>query len=166
MPGRIKAGEGSLIGNSGEHYVLAELLKRGIIAAMTPRNTPAFDILATNGKESVRIRVKTKSEEYKDYQWNLKKDGVIFRLLSRKNDFVVLVNIKKSDSRPDFHIVPTVKVDSWIKASFRKWLETPGRHGRHHDPENKKRNLPSGTYERQLKQYKDKWDSIWQASQR
>ena len=166
MPGRIKAGEGSLIGNSGEHYVLAELLKRGIIAAMTPRNTPAFDILATNGKESARIRVKTKSEQFKDYQWNLKKDDVIFRYLSRESDFVVLVNIKNSDSRPDFYIIPTSRVDSWLKGSFRKWVKTPGRHGRRHNPENKKRNLPSGTYERQLKQYKDKWDSIWQANQR
>ena len=30
MTGRVKAGEGSLIGNAGEHYVMAELLKRGI----------------------------------------------------------------------------------------------------------------------------------------
>jgi hypothetical protein len=34
MKGRIKAGEGSLIGNAGEHYVMAELLKRGIVAAL------------------------------------------------------------------------------------------------------------------------------------
>ncbi len=47
--GKIKAGLGSLIGNTGEHYVIAELLKRGIIAAQTPRNAIAFDILATNG---------------------------------------------------------------------------------------------------------------------
>ena len=44
--GRIKAGEGSLIGNAGEFYVVAELLKRGVIAALVPRNTPAVDVLA------------------------------------------------------------------------------------------------------------------------
>jgi hypothetical protein len=37
----------SLIGNAGEYYVVAELLKRGVIAALAPRNAPAFDILAT-----------------------------------------------------------------------------------------------------------------------
>ncbi len=55
MPGRIKAGEGTLIGNAGEYYVVAELLKRGVLAALAPRNAPAFDILAVKG--SVRYRV-------------------------------------------------------------------------------------------------------------
>jgi len=31
--GKIKSGLGTLIGNAGEYYVVAELLKRGIIAA-------------------------------------------------------------------------------------------------------------------------------------
>ena len=46
MPGRIKAGEGTLIGNAGEFYVAAELLKRGIIAALAPRNAHSLDIVA------------------------------------------------------------------------------------------------------------------------
>lgn len=83
MPGRIKAGEGTLIGNAGEYYVVAELLKRGIIAALAPRNSPAFDILATNSERTVRIRVKTKSSEYSDWQWNAKKDDSIFRCWQR-----------------------------------------------------------------------------------
>ena len=64
MSGRIKAGEGSLIGNAGEYYVVAELLKRSVVAALAPRNTPSFDILAIKGNRSARIRVKTKSAEY------------------------------------------------------------------------------------------------------
>ncbi|MFP4642305.1 MAG: hypothetical protein ACLFPU_09060 [Dehalococcoidia bacterium] len=36
MTGRIKAGKGSLIGDAGEYYVMAELLKQGIIAALAP----------------------------------------------------------------------------------------------------------------------------------
>ena len=53
MAGRIKSGEGTLIGNAGEFYVAAELLKRGVIAALAPRNAPTFDILATKGKKMV-----------------------------------------------------------------------------------------------------------------
>ena len=44
MPGKIKSGEGTLIGNAGEYYVVAKLLRQGKIAALAPRNTPAFDI--------------------------------------------------------------------------------------------------------------------------
>ena len=46
MKGQVKAGKGTLVGNAGEYYVMAELLKRGIIAALAPRNSPSFDILA------------------------------------------------------------------------------------------------------------------------
>lgn len=93
MTGRIKSGEGTLIGNAGEFYVAAELLKRGVVAALAPRNAPGFDILAAKGKKTIRVRVKTKSSEYTDWQWVVKKDGSIFRGLSRKNDFTVLVNL-------------------------------------------------------------------------
>jgi len=64
MSGKIKAGEGGLIGNAGEFYVMAELLKRGVIAGLTPRNARAFDILATKDNKTVKIRVKTKSQEF------------------------------------------------------------------------------------------------------
>lgn len=75
MNGKIKAGLGALIGNAGEYYVMAELLKRDIIAALAPRNAPGFDILATKGVKTVRIRVKTKSENYDIWQYSAKKDG-------------------------------------------------------------------------------------------
>jgi hypothetical protein len=32
MPGQITQGLGTLIGNAGEYYVVAELLSRGVIA--------------------------------------------------------------------------------------------------------------------------------------
>ena len=80
MSGQIKAGLGSLIGNAGEYYVVAELLKRGVIAALAPRNSPAFDILATKNARTVRIRVKTKTEKYDVWQWAIKKDETILIL--------------------------------------------------------------------------------------
>jgi len=61
MVGQI--GKRIFIGSAGEYYVMAELLKRGIISALAPRNTPVFDILAVKGKSSIKIRVKTKSQE-------------------------------------------------------------------------------------------------------
>jgi hypothetical protein len=38
--GKIKDGLGTLIGNAGEHYVMAELLKRGVITVLAPRYEP------------------------------------------------------------------------------------------------------------------------------
>ena len=161
MAGRIKAGEGALIGNAGEYYVMAELLKRGIIAALAPRNAPAFDILATNGTRSVKIRVKTKSHEYSDWQWMAKTDGSVFRNLSRKGDFTVLVNLAMELKDLKYYVVPTHKIDKLLRDDFEKWVNTPGKYGQPHDPTNRKRNLGEDRYASELCKYLNKWETLW-----
>ena len=120
MKGRIKAGEGARIGNAGEYYVVAELLKRGIVATLAPRNAPSFDILATKENRTVRIRVKTKSQEYSDWQWVAKKDGSIFRNLSEDGDFTVLVDLAMETKDLKFYVVPTYQIEAWLKEDFEK----------------------------------------------
>ena len=38
----------SMIGNAGEYYVCAELCRRNILALITPKNNPLFDIVASD----------------------------------------------------------------------------------------------------------------------
>lgn len=159
MAGRIKSGEGTLIGNAGEFYVAAELLKQGVIAAMAPRNAPAFDIIATKGNKTVRVRVKTKSAEYTDWQWMVKKDGKIFRDLSESNDFTVLVNLTKETKDLTFFIVPTSVINNWLVDDFNEWVITPGKNGRPHDKTNKKRNLRESPS--RLTPYLYNWEIMW-----
>src|ERR1041384_1141929 len=127
MTGKIKAGLGSFIGNAGEHYVVAELLKRDAVAALAPRNAPAFDILASRADRVVRLRVKTKSEQYDMWQWNAKDDGTVFRQLSKHNDFTVLVNLTQDHHKLRFFVVPTITVNKWLMADFKEWLRAPGK---------------------------------------
>ena len=162
MPGRIKAGEGTLIGNAGEYYVMAELLKRGIVAALAPRNAPAFDILATKEGKTARIRVKTKSEDYEVWQWAVKKDGSIFRQLAEKGDFTVLVNLTSRTQNLEFFIIPTYLLNQWLLAIFKKWLDTPGKRGRGRSKTNPKRNLNRRQFAEQIEKYLDTWDILWQ----
>ena len=162
MTGRIKAGEGGLIGSAGEFYVMAELLKRGIVAGLTPRNTMSFDILATNKNRNVRVRVKTKSQEYSDWQWAVKKDGSIFRDLSEDSDFTVLVDLAMDTKELKFYIMPTHKINEILKNDFDEWVRTPGRNGRPHDPKNKKRHLGQIRNADSLEGTLNNWDSIWE----
>ncbi len=53
--GRNKRGEGVLIGDTGEYAVMSESLKQSVVAALAPRKTPWFDILATKGERTVRL---------------------------------------------------------------------------------------------------------------
>ncbi len=161
MKGRIKAGEGGLIGNAGEYYVIAELLKRGIVAALAPRNAPAFDILATRGNRTVRIRVKTKSQECPIWQYSVKKDGSIFRNLSKHRDFTVLVDLAMATKDLKFYIVSTCRINKLLNKDFEEWVNTPGKNNRPHDPENKKRNLSQEKYARELSTYLNQWEKLW-----
>ena len=38
----------SMIGNAGEYYVCAELCRRNILALITPKNIPLFDVVASD----------------------------------------------------------------------------------------------------------------------
>jgi len=162
MPGRIKSGEGTLIGNAGEYFVTAELLKRGVIAALAPRNAPAFDILATDRERTVKIRVKTKTAEYDIWQWSIKKDGNIFRFLQDQGDFTVLVNLTKETKDMDYFIVPTTLLNQWLIEDFENWLATPGKNGQARASNNPKRNLNYPKYEDRLKRYRNNWGSLWE----
>ena len=92
----------SMIGNAGEYYVCAELCRRNILALITPKNNPLFDIVAFDpeGKRSVQIQVKTMSISNKQ-GWKL---GV--NMAEKHNNpklFVVLVNMH--DEKPnDYYI--------------------------------------------------------------
>jgi len=161
MSGKIKAGLGGLIGNSGEHYVMAELLKRDVIAALAPRNAPGFDILATKGEQTVRIRVKTKSENYDVWQYSAKKDGSIFRDLSGKDDFSVLVHLAIDHRDMMYFVIPTLLINNWLEKDFKEWLATPGKGGRPHSPTNPKRNLKYEQYRGEIEKFRNNWENLW-----
>jgi len=160
-PGKIKSGLGTLIGNAGEYYVMAELLKRGVVAGLMPRNAPSFDILATRGDRTVRIRVKTKSAQYDNWRWIVKKDKTLFRELSREGDFTVLVNLADDTKDLEFFVVPTHEVNEWLRDDFERWRKTPGRGGRQHDPENPMRALLYSKEAKRLEPHRNAWDSLW-----
>jgi hypothetical protein len=162
MKGKIKAGEGTLIGNAGEYYVMAELLKRGIVAALAPRNAPSFDILATRVNRTIKIRVKTKSQEYSIWQWSVKKDSSIFRDLSEDEDFTVLVDLAMETKDLKFYVVPTCRIDVWLKKDFEEWVRIPGKNNRPHNPTNKKRSLSQEKYARELSKYFNQWEKLWE----
>ena len=166
MKGRIKAGEGALIGNAGEYYVVAELLKRGIVAALAPRNAPSFDILATRNNRTVKVRVKTKSQEYPIWQYSVKKDGSIFRDLSKDGDFTVLVDLAMETKNLKFYVVQTYQINEWLKKDFKEWVSTPGKKNQPHNPANKKRNLSQEKYARELSKCLNKWEKLWEKKTR
>ena len=161
MPDRARKGLGTLVGNAGEYFVMGELLRREWVAALAPRNAPAFDILATRGGRTVRIRVKTRSAAKADkWQWNAKADGTTFPELGDPNsDFTVLVTLPEGPhERPAYYVVPTASVDDrlmWRQAEFEK---------RGGSPENRHRCLILKEDVDWLADCEDAWDKLWETS--
>jgi hypothetical protein len=161
MKGQVKAGKGTLVGNAGEYYVMAELLKRGIVAALAPRNSPSFDILAAIRDRTIRIRVKTKSEEYNSWQWMAKADGLIFREIQDNDDFTILVNLTADTANLEYYIVPTKILNEWLIEDFNRWVNHPGAKGQQRNPENRFRAFGCSSNLEKLCVYKNKWEILW-----
>lgn len=140
-----------LVGVSGEYFVAAELSRRGYVASITLRNTRGIDILATNADatRSVSIQVKTNHGKNKDWILNQKAEAYQSKTL-----FYVFVNLKGSNQRPDYHVVPCKVVADYIKRNHRAWLEKPNRTGKPHRDQNIRK------FQDPANKYRDRWDLL------
>jgi hypothetical protein len=146
-----------LIGNAGEHLVVGELLRRGIIAGLMPRGMVAYDILArTPAGRDLRIRVKTRSSG--GWQYSLHSDGALFRDLRPGDDWSALVDVGTPPAPPAYWILPTEKVRELLMADHTGWLATLDKKG-----QRRKTNTRPVLMERrvpQLAQYREAWAAL------
>ena len=117
----------NLVGTAGEYYVCAELCRHGILAVLTPKNNPLFDVIATaiDGLRSVTIQVKTRSMHNK-LGWKLGVD--IATTDKAKGQFIVLVNLHK-ESLPDFYVYTPEDLAVKVQSVYEKYISTPKRDG-------------------------------------
>jgi hypothetical protein len=117
----------NLIGASGEFYVCAELCRQGVLAVLTPKNNPHFDVVASSpdGRRSVTLQVKTRSVENK-LGWKLGVD--ISDPQRSKGQFVVLANLH-GDMLPDFYVYTPHELASKVSAVYEKYINIPKRDG-------------------------------------
>lgn len=137
-----------LIGAAGEHYVLAELIKRGVIAAKAPEGSPNMDIVTTDleGNRLVALQVKTRRDRGNDKGWHMKAKH---ETISSEKLFYVFVDVGAEPlDTVQFYIVPSEVVAYVIRTSHAIWLHSPGRNGRTHNDSDMRRLKPAyGPYE-------------------
>jgi len=155
------SGKHVFTGNTGEYLVVGELLRRGIVAALAPRNTPDFDVLATRGDRSANIRVKTKSPASKSWVWRKHADGSVFGPVVARNDFLAVVDLPKPPESPKYFIVTTKEMDALLTVAFENWKTTPGMNGKPHSADNWERRFGyEATHHKQLGQHENDWQVI------
>lgn len=114
-------------GMAGEYFVCAELCKHNILALLTPKNNPLFDVVATDplGKNSVSIQVKTMGIENKQ-GWKLGTD-----IAAKKGNprlFVVLVNLKDNEPN-DYYVFQYDLLSDRVNEIYKDYLSQKKRDG-------------------------------------
>lgn len=139
----------SLTGAAGEHYVMAELLRRGFIAALAPQGVPNMDIVVADptGAQLCAVQVKARLDRSGDGGWYMthKHESVKGSRL-----FYCFVNFGvPEDVVPPTYIIPAVKVAEVLSKVHPLWLEAPGAKGQGRRDSNIRRLIPD--YGRVLK---------------
>jgi hypothetical protein len=127
-PDRKLRAVNNITGVSGEYFAAAELSRRGWIAVLTLKNTPNIDLIATtpDGKRTVNFQVKTRSIANRR-GWILNKG--IETIVPGNNFYIVFVDLRGIDSKPDYYIIPKNRFAKWISKGHQDWLAAPGRKG-------------------------------------
>ena len=116
----------NLVGVTGEYFVCAELGKRGILALLTPKNNPLFDIVAVapDASKTVTLQVKTMSEHNKE-GWKLGTD--ICQRKHNPNLFTVLVNLKGTEI--DYYIYEYDILSEKVENFYSEYINKPKKDG-------------------------------------
>lgn len=120
------------IGRMGELVVELELLARGWLVGnfnATTANSAGWDIFATKGARSVKIRVKAKRPGTSSFAWSKKRTGRVFELIDGdRDDFVAGVSFAAAGP-PAVYVLPSALVQDELLSSSAAWLAGEKRGG-------------------------------------
>ncbi|HTM78915.1 MAG TPA: hypothetical protein VL133_14975 [Devosia sp.] len=119
----------TVLGAAGEHYVMCQLLRRGLIAALAPVGVPNCDIVVTDeiGDRLCAVQVKTRVEKGSDGGWHM---GKKHETISSPRLFYTFLDFGKTLVDPPVcYVIPSSVVADVIKQAHQVWLVTPGHKG-------------------------------------
>ncbi len=110
----------NVMGAAGEHFVTAELLRRGFVAATLYSCAKDYDILAYHPKTETNLKIQIKTSQEKSTSWKIGKKPPIFD----DNTFYIFVTLVDLES-PIYYIVPSKIVHERAEARH----NTPKKNG-------------------------------------
>ncbi|AOZ70199.1 hypothetical protein LPB142_13455 [Rhodobacter xanthinilyticus] len=119
----------TLLGAAGEHYVMAQLLTRGLIAALAPQGVPNLDIVVSDieGRRQFGVQVKSRQNRGSDGGWHM---GEKHETIAAPSLFYCFVDFGDiGETVPVCYILPSETVAKVIRETHQAWLSRPGRLG-------------------------------------
>lgn len=146
----------SLTGAAGEHFVMSELLRRGMIAALAPAGVPNCDIVVTDdiGDRLCAVQVKTRLGKGSDRGWHMR---IKHETLNSPSLFYCFVDFGAVTGDPPFtYVVPAPVVAVALAECHQAWLAQPGAKGQARNDSPFRRFLPDYSHLKMGK-YEDGW---------
>ena len=117
------------VARAGEHFVVAELNKRGAFAMSFAGNMPKIDLIACNRDQSRTIHIQIKSKRGgKTWHTNIREGKPMEPPTSPLDEinFWIFVSLGEVDASPEYWIVPDWWVRNEIYRAHKAYLETHG----------------------------------------
>jgi hypothetical protein len=151
-----------LIGAAGEHFVMYQLYKRGLMVGQPPQGVADVDLLLLDEKANIvkSLQVKARSKG-PDGGWHMKAKH---ETLTSPQLWYVFVDMEPES--PVCYIIPSSVVAKVVYLSHSIWLATPGKNGRPHGHTDMRRVRPKYQFEIPgfsngwMEKYKENWELL------
>jgi hypothetical protein len=142
------------VARAGEHFVAAELHRRGAYAVTFAGNMPEIDILASDVSQSRTVAIQVKTKRSGAWQTALREWTSRVPEVAETR-FWVFVDLHESEATPDYFIVPEKWMQDDIQRAHGEYLERHGGH-RARTPTSKHHAIrPS-----RVAEWRDRWDLL------
>jgi len=144
------------VARAGEHFVVAELNKRGAFAVTFAGNMPKIDLIACNQDQSrtVHIQVKTKRGGHR-WHSSIVGCGPVTDPPANETNFWVLVDLGDVNVSPRYWVVPDWWMRDNIYRSHEAWIASRGG-TRPRNPDSTHHSID----ETRLRQWGARWDIL------
>jgi hypothetical protein len=139
---------------AGEHYVAAELNRRGAYAVTFAGNMPKIDLIASNLDQSRLVNIQVKAKRTGTWQTSIEEGKRCGKPRGPEISFWILVAISVKEY-PEFWIIPEWWIRNNIYKTHQAYLKKhDGR--RKYGSESKHHSID----EKRIKQWKERWDIL------
>jgi hypothetical protein len=143
------------VARAGEHFVAAELHRRGAYAVTFAGNMPRIDLLASNAEQTRTVMIQVKTKRSGTWQTSTR-TGIPREAVPEELRFWILVDLRRSpDDSPVYYIVHEWWIQNDIHEAHQEYLR---RHGgtRAESPGSTHHAIPRT----RIEQWRDRWDLL------
>lgn len=141
---------------AGEHFVAAEVNRRGAVATPFSGNMPGIDIIAFDSRRKREIYLQVKTKTKSKFIWHMRVPESRIPVPGDEKEFYVFVDLGTGpNASPNYWIAPRSWIQNHIYDWHHAWLKKRGG-SRPKTPGS----MHSAIKEKDLSEWKDNWDVL------